>query len=186
MLPDESAKCAYMEEALRSCLGGREAFRKFQSVLSSPHVGVQWRIGEGRGDGEGQGGGQSDELELLPPPRAPGGVARREGGVRWKEREEEGIGSREEEVIGTHGDVVSLADSEAEAYVSEGDKGGSEVVSREAVEKKREIMKRGGVLKQLKVGRRGGSKVELLRQVAVERQVASGKGDGEKAPIAED
>ena len=56
----------------------------------------------------------------------------------------------------------------------EGDKGGGELVSREAVEKKREIMERGG------------SKVELLGQVAVERQVASGKGGGEKAPIAED
>ena len=68
----------------------------------------------------------------------------------------------------------------------EGDEGGRELVSREAVEKKREIMKRGGVLKELKVGRRGGSKVELLRQVAVERQVASGKGGGEKTPVAED
>ena len=68
----------------------------------------------------------------------------------------------------------------------EWDEGGRELVSREVVQKKRRIRRRGGVLKQLKVERRGGSEVELLRQVAVERQVASGKGSGEKAAIAED
>lgn len=170
-----------MEEALKLCLGGKEAFRSLKSALSSPLPSTQSRIGMGRGDGDRQGEGQNGGLELLsPPPRALGSIVKGKVGMKKKEREESGVENREVEVIGTCGDVFSFADSEGEAFVHKGNKGSSDLVSTEEVEKKREVVKRGGILQELNVGRRGGSKVELLRRVAAKRQVAK-TGEGGKA-----